>query len=506
MTSFLAAYNVSLPNSGLITILSIIFLLIARLTYNYTRLHHIPGPLLAGSTNLWRAYHQYRGNLRHTIIALHDQFGPVVRYGVNMVSIRDSRAVQQIYASPRKGFTIHDSYGVILGIDKDGREVESMVTIRDEGKHGQMRRAVANAFTPTAVAEMEGIIEESVVDLLDVLSAAAEKEREVDIARMLLWYSLDNAGRMTFGDDAGCLRTDADAQGAGKMIHARFTHWGTWAALPELERLLYRNSLSLRMRNSQPAEFARKAAARLADRVAKPWVSSQPDLLNSFIEAGKKHPDVLTAQGTMGVIMSTISGAADTTASTLVGILYYLVTHPEALSKLEHELTNASVTLPIPKYTETRHLPYLDSVVKESMRLFSVMNWPMERRVPAGGMSFGDHYFPENTSVGVMPAALHMDRSVFGEDVKEFRPERWLSGDAERTRRMEASFLGFSRGKRVCLGQNIAVLQLKKVVPALVLKFDIELADDTQTLDADYSPAVVMAKPLFIKLAQKPSV
>jgi cytochrome P450 len=343
-----------------------------------------------------------------------------------MVSIRDARAIQQIYSSSERGFTIADSYGVLLGIDKDGREVESLVTVKDEVRHGQMRRAVANEFTPTSVGRMEGIIEETIGELLDTLGQAVEKGKEIDISRVMLWYSLDNAGRMTFSEDVGCLRTDSDAQGAGKMIHARFAHWGTWAALPELERLVYRNPIALRMPKSQPAEFARKAAARFADRVAKPWMASQPDLLNHFLEAGQKYPGVLNAQGTMGIIMSTISGAADTTASTLVGILYCLITHPDCLQKLEQELVAANVTLPIPKYTETRHLPYLDAVIKDGMRLFSVTNWPMERRVPAGGMSFRNYCFPEGISVGVLPAALHMDRSVVGEEFAAFSPERWV--------------------------------------------------------------------------------
>jgi cytochrome P450 len=71
---------------------------------------------------------------------------------------------------------------------------------------------------------------------------------------------------------------------------------------------------------------------------------------------------------------------------------------------------------------------------------------------------------------------------------------------------MEASFLGFSRGKRVCLGQHIAMLQLKKVIPTLALKFNISLADEKQVLDADYTPAVIAAKPLYMKLSQKNSL
>ena len=61
--------------------------------------------------------------------------------------------------------------------------------------------------------------------------------------------------------------------------------------------------------------------------------------------------------------------------------------------------------------------------------------------------------------------------------------------------------MGFSKGRRVCLGQNIAVMQMKKVIPMLVLNFNIELADPHARLDADFSPAVACLKPLMVYLS-----
>jgi hypothetical protein len=93
--------------------------------------------------------------------------------------------------------------------------------------------------------------------------------------------------------------------------------------------------------------------------------------------------------------------------------------------------------------------------------------------VPEGGAMLAGMFFPEGTSVGCMPSAVHMNRAVYGQDVEVFRPERFLEGDAETLRKREISHLGFSRGKRVCLGQNIAMLQMKKVIPALVMGFEV---------------------------------
>lgn len=82
-------------------------------------------------------------------------------------------------------------------------------------------------------------------------------------------------------------------------------------------------------------------------------------------------------------------------------------------------------------------------------------------------------FFPEGISVGCMPSAVHFNPVAFGEDAEIFRPERWLEADRETLRLMEAAHLGFSGGSRVCLGQHIAVMQMKKVVTTVLMKFQV---------------------------------
>jgi hypothetical protein len=83
----------------LLSLATVIF----RLTTNWRRLRKAPGPLLAGATDLWRAYHQYNGNLRHKLIDLHGKHGPIVRYGVVSISISDPEVINVAYGS-RAGF------------------------------------------------------------------------------------------------------------------------------------------------------------------------------------------------------------------------------------------------------------------------------------------------------------------------------------------------------------------------------------------------------------------
>ncbi|KAK5688440.1 hypothetical protein LTS10_000418 [Elasticomyces elasticus] len=255
--------------------------------------------------------------------------------------------------------------------------------------------------------------------------------------------------------------------------------------------------------------MAASAVAKMKARVGKPTDSSRaPDLLSRFLESSKTNPEVLDTAGIVGMLMSTISGAGDTTATSTTAILYYLLKHRDKLAKLRSELVAAGINDTLPSNRVVSKLLYLHATIREGMRLFPTVTWPIgqvsktkdqrhktlrrllsiddeishnshahpdnlpERKVPSGGVIIAGTHFPEGTSVGCMPAALHLNPAVFGEDAREYRPERWLLADPEILRKMESSHMGLSRGRRVCLGQHIAMMQMKKVVAAMVLNFD----------------------------------
>ena len=182
-----------------------------------------------------------------------------------------------------------------------------------------------------------------------------------------------------------------------------------------------------------------------------------------------------------------INAGSDTIASTLRAILYHLLKNPGSLSKLVEELTSAAqegiISSPCPTWTETQqHLPYLCAVIKEGVRMNPALSLPLERVVPNDGLTLKHEdgtqtYFPPRTIIGINPWVFHRCPHVFGPDAETWNPSRWLSEEEKETKSMEHGILSFGAGKRSCLGKNIALLELHKLVPALFLKFSIELAD-----------------------------
>jgi cytochrome P450 len=344
------------------------------------------------------------------------------------------------------------------------------VTIADEDRHNRLRRSVANAFTATTTLDYEPHIDRTIEELLKSLS----KQSTFDMSRKMAYFGLDAASGFAFNSPKGCLAADADVSGMIAVTRDRMRHWSRWGSLHGIERLLYRNPISLRLRRAPTLGIVSAARSRLSERRETPQLDTEtPDLLTRFLEAMDRNPDALDEAAVISLLMSMISAASDTSANALVAIFFHLLKTTQALATLLTELQTANLSTPIPSFSEVHKLPYLAAVIKEGMRLFPALTHPLERLVPSGGITLCNTFLSQGTSVGALQIAMHLNKKVFGEDAAVFRPERWLEASAEQLRVMEVAHLGFGRGRRVCIGQHIAVMEMKKVIPAILMGFDV---------------------------------
>lgn len=174
---------------------------------------------------------------------------------------------------------------------------------------------------------------------------------------------------------------------------------------------------------------------------------------------------------------------SETTAISLSSIFYYLLRNPPTLTRLLAELDDAEkrggfadATPGVVSWAEAQQLPYLDAVVKEAFRVHPAAGLPLERVIPPAGATIAGHFVPGGTIVGCSAWVLHQNPTIFGADSSQFRPERWLpSGavDSERIKEMNAALFHFGSGSRTCIGKNISLLEIYKVVPSLLRAFEV---------------------------------
>jgi cytochrome P450 len=172
-----------------------------------------------------------------------------------------------------------------------------------------------------------------------------------------------------------------------------------------------------------------------------------------------------------------VFAGSDTTAIALRATLYYLMKNPEKMTKLLKEISDADaadqLSNPV-QDKEARALPYLNAVEKEAMRMHPSVGLLMERHVPAGGRIICGEHIPAGTIVGINPWVLHNDAQVFP-NPEAFEPERWLESSADYLAAMEKSYLNFGAGSRSCIGRNISLIEMRKIIPQLLREFELEM-------------------------------
>lgn len=135
--------------------------------------------------------------------------------------------------------------------------------------------------------------------------------------------------------------------------------------------------------------------------------------------------DSLTYMELLETCRVILVGGSETMASSLFGVLYYVLHTPHALHKLTTEVRSTFKSACEINGRSIRKLEYQLAVINEGLRLFPPLPGNIRRITPHQGCTIGGDFVPGNTIVGFdIYAANHSsDNFVLPDD---FYPERWL--------------------------------------------------------------------------------
>ncbi|KAH0652241.1 hypothetical protein KY290_030681 [Solanum tuberosum] len=166
----------------------------------------------------------------------------------------------------------------------------------------------------------------------------------------------------------------------------------------------------------------------------------------------------------------------DTTSAALTWFFWLISKNPEAESEILKEIGEKEEDV-LMRYDEVKNMMYTHASLCESMRFYPPV--PMDSKEAVKDDVLPDGTFvKKGTRVTYHPYAMGRSEEIWGEDWAEFKPERWLNKDEMTGNWM---FVGkdaftypvFQAGPRVCLGKEMAFLQMKRVVAGVLQRFKV---------------------------------
>ncbi|KAF9878823.1 cytochrome P450 [Colletotrichum karsti] len=235
------------------------------------------------------------------------------------------------------------------------------------------------------------------------------------------------------------------------------------------------NSARERIR-SEIRKIIRQRMSELSEESAKDV--EKPDLLSHMISESRATGQLWPEEKLFENVLNLFGAGHETSATTLVWTIHALTLHTDIQDRLRADVLNLLERKPNPDFVDLESLPYLDKVLKESLRLYNP--GIATGREPMHDVEVCGILIPKGTMIMCMPSILNQNPAIWGPDVDEFKPERWdnLTGQAADPNAM-ASFL---LGPRSCIGKAFSMLEMKILLVEVLSKFRFEAVVDEKDM------------------------
>jgi cytochrome P450 family 110 len=225
--------------------------------------------------------------------------------------------------------------------------------------------------------------------------------------------------------------------------------WSPWGKFlrdqQQLDELLY-------------AEIAERREQADPDRL---------DILSLLMSARDEAGEAMTDQELRDELITLLIAGYETTAIAMAWGLYWIHQNPEVLEKLLQELDTLGDS---PDPMTIFRLPYLTAVCNETLRITPVTILTFPRVVQEPVELLGHSLEPGTVVAGCM-YLTHQREDLYPEP-KQFKPERFLERQFS-----PYEFIPFGGGVRRCLGEALAVFEMKLVLATILSSYKFALAD-----------------------------
>ncbi|KAF7300112.1 hypothetical protein MKEN_01334400 [Mycena kentingensis (nom. inval.)] len=385
-----------------------------------------------------------------------------------------------------------------------GRIVGPGILVVEGEQHRQQRKIMNPAFGAPQVRALTSIFVDKALQLRDIWAAeiaAGSGSARVEAISWLNKTTLDIIGLAGFNYDINALGTANDAEQdelatAFERVFASETNFSLWRIMQmkfKPLRKLVHNTLPFPLNHEThrtPPPYREQARDR-GERDLRD--GNGRDLLTLLVRANtsKEIPEDqrLCDEDVIAQVPTFLVAGHETTSTAVSWALYALSLAPHIQAKLRAELLGLETDSPTME--ELNALPYLESVVRETLRLYAP--------VPSTGrMAMSDDVLPLETPyvdrngvahdslrvnkgqallIPILP--LNRDKTIWGENALEFIPERWKdieNSGASKIPGAWAHMITFLGGPRSCIGFRFSLVETKAILFTLIRAFKFSLA------------------------------
>ncbi|XP_066270896.1 cytochrome P450 2D4-like [Branchiostoma lanceolatum] len=172
------------------------------------------------------------------------------------------------------------------------------------------------------------------------------------------------------------------------------------------------------------------------------------------------------------VLIDLFLAGTETTANTIRWALLYMMVNPEVQEKVHQEIDSVLGQTP-PSYAQRSLLPYTTATLAEVQRIKPIGPLSVPHAA-SRDTTLNGYNIPQETWILVNLWSVHMDPKLFPEP-NQFQPERFLDQDGNFVK--HEALIPFGIGHRVCLGEQLAKMELFMLFLSLMQRFTFHLPE-----------------------------
>ncbi|KMZ72348.1 hypothetical protein ZOSMA_166G00460 [Zostera marina] len=320
--------------------------------------------------------------------------------------------------------------------------------------------------------------------LLPLLDSVSGDGKLLDLQDVFRRFSFDTICKISFGLDPGCLELTLPISEfakafdmASRLSAKRATSVSPWVW--KLKRIL---NIGSEKELKRAIGMVNELAREVIKQRRKLGFSGNQDLLSRFM--GSIDDDAYLSD----IVVSFLLAGRDTVSSGITSFFFLLSKYPEVEAAiiaeiranmvgedshrgedLEREAVPAVLT-----YNHLRQLQYVHAALYECMRLHPPVQFDSKFALEDDVLPDGT-FVKKGTRVTYHQYAMGRMEHTWGETSNEFDPKRWLDDNGKFAPANPYKFPVFQGGQRVCLGKEMALMEMKSVVVSIVKQFKIDV-------------------------------